>query len=98
MDGNTVYIPAYIGDERMSKDGYQDGLTFMGLVVSSTLNGRDKDSVPVGDEVYNYVEMLKTFQHDYGNRKTFFTFPMPSHACKIGPCHPQNHGQILFHL
>src|SRR5690554_5638237 len=44
MEGNTVYIPAYLGDGRISIDGYQDGLTFIALVVGSALNGRDKDS------------------------------------------------------
>lgn len=79
MESNTVYIPAYYGDERIKYDGAQDGLTFLALVAGSTLCGREKDSVPVGDEVYNYVDMLRTFKHDYGKRKIVFSFPRPNH-------------------
>ena len=61
MESNTVYIPAYYGDERINHDGWQDGLTFIALVAGSTLCGRDKDSVVAGDDVYNYVDMLRTF-------------------------------------
>lgn len=79
METNTVFIPAFYGDERIKTDGFQDGPTFLALVVGSTLNGREKDSVKVGDEVYNYVDMLRTFKHDYGNRRIFYSFPIPSH-------------------
>ena len=79
MESNTVFIPAYYGDERIKTDGYQDALTMMAFVVGSTLNGRDKDSVPVGEEIYDYVHMLNTFEHDYGNRRIFYAFPIPWH-------------------
>jgi hypothetical protein len=35
------------------------------------LGGRKKDSV-VGDQIYNYVDMLRTFKHDYGKQKIAF--------------------------
>lgn len=79
MESNTVYIPAYYGDERIKYDGAQDGLTFIALVAGATLCGRDKDSVAVGNEVYNYVDMLRTFKHDYGKRKIVYSFPRPNH-------------------
>lgn len=79
MESNTVYIPAYYGDERIKHDGWQDGLTFLAVVAGSTLCGRNKDSVRVGDEMYNYVDMLRTFKHDYGKRKIVYSFPMPNH-------------------
>jgi hypothetical protein len=79
MESNTVYIPAYYGDGRIKYDGAQDGLTFIALVAGSTLCGREKDSVPVGDDIYNYVNMLRTFKHDYGKRKIVYSFPRPNH-------------------
>ncbi len=79
MESNTVYIPAYYGDERIKHDGMQDGLTFIAAVVGATLCGREKDSVKVGDEVYNYVDMLRTFKHDYGHRKIVYSFANPEH-------------------
>jgi hypothetical protein len=79
MESNTVYIPAYYGDERINHDGWQDGLTFISVVAGSTLCGRNKDSVVVGDEAYNYVDMLRTFKHDYGKRKIVYSFAMPTH-------------------
>jgi hypothetical protein len=79
MESNTVYIPAYYGDERIEHDGWQDGLTSIAIVAGSTLCGRDKDSVVVGNEIYNYVDMLQTFKHDYGKRKIVYSFAKPTH-------------------
>jgi hypothetical protein len=42
MGSNTVYIPAYYGDERIKNDGWQDGLTFIAVVAGSALCGRNK--------------------------------------------------------
>lgn len=79
MESNTVYIPAYYGDERIKHDGFQDGLTFLAVVAGATLCDRKKDKVPVKGEVYNYVNMLRTFKHDYGKRKIVYSFPKPNH-------------------
>lgn len=79
MESNTIYIPAYYGDERIKHDGWQDGLTAIALVAGSTLCGRAKDSVVVGNKVFNYVDMLRTFKHDYGKRKIVYSFADPTH-------------------
>jgi hypothetical protein len=79
MESNTVYVPAYYGDERIANNGMQDGLTLIAAVAGATLCGRQKDSVRVGSEIYNYVDMLRTFKHDYGRRKIVYSFANPEH-------------------
>ena len=78
MSSNTIFIPAYYGDGRFNHDGWQDGLSIIAEIVGTTLCGRKKDSVAVNDSVYNYVDMLRTFKHDYKNRKIVYNFADPN--------------------
>jgi len=80
MSTKTIAIPAYYGDVRLYHDGWTDALTIIADVVGSTLCGRKKDSVVVDGQVYNYVDMLRTFKHQYKNRKTVYNWPDPKHV------------------
>ena len=65
MSSNTIFIPAYYGDGRFNHDGWQDGLNIIADIVGTTLCGRRKDSVAINDSIYDYVNMLRTFKHQY---------------------------------
>ncbi len=78
MESDTIAIPAYYGDKRFEQDGLTDGLTVITDVIGATLCGRRKDRVAVGDKVFNYVDMLRTFKHTYGKRKIVYNFPNPT--------------------
>jgi len=77
MSSNTIFIPAYYGDGRFNHDGWQDGLNIIADIVGTTLCGKRKDSVVVNDTAYDYVNMLRTFKHQYKNRKTVYDWAEP---------------------
>jgi hypothetical protein len=78
MSSNTIFIPAYYGDGRFNHDGWQDGLNIIADIVGTTLCGRRKDNVAVNGSTHNYVNMLRTFKHQYKKRKTVYDWPEPN--------------------
>jgi hypothetical protein len=71
MDTLTYKMPAYYGDKRLETDGIQDGITQIGSVIGATLMGIDKSN----QDGYDYVHMLQTFKHSYGERKLVHNYP-----------------------
>ncbi|WP_339244487.1 discoidin domain-containing protein [Paenibacillus sp. FSL R10-2796] len=71
----TFKMPSYLGDIRLSQDGEQEAVNMLASIAGASLSGVDKTN----QNGMNYVDLIRTFKHDFNDRKLFFNWPNPTH-------------------